>query len=114
MPALRTREEARERMTRMFEQLRDRLIPLDESKPLKGSKFRDWEEQADEIERTLTTAFMEERAGLEDNAQVAAAGRCPHCGSERVYLEKRNVKQERQTPHGAVVLEEQALPLPVL
>lgn len=107
MPARRTRQEARERLTQVFEQLRDRLIPLEESKPLKGALFREWEAQADELERTLTTVFLEERAGLEDNAGVSGAGRCPHCNSERVYLEQRTVQGERQTPHGPVVLEEQ-------
>lgn len=109
MPAQRTREQARERLTRVFEQLRDRMIPLDESKPLRGSLFREWEEQAQELQREMTTAFLEERAGLEDNARVTEnrAGRCPDCGSDQVYLEKRTIKQERQTPHGAVVLEEQ-------
>jgi hypothetical protein len=94
-------------LTQVFEQLRDRLIPAEEAKPLKGALFRDWEDQADELDRALTTVFLEERSALEDSAAVTGAGRCPYCASERVYLEQRTVKGERQTPHGPVVLEEQ-------
>jgi hypothetical protein len=107
MSAQRTRQEVRERLTKVFEQLRDRLIPLDESKPLKGALFRDWEEQADELDRAVTTVFLEDRAGLEDNATACRGGRCPFCNSDRVYLEKRTARGERQTPHGPVVLDEQ-------
>lgn len=42
MPARGTRQEARERLTQVFEQVRDRLIPLEESKPLQGALFREW------------------------------------------------------------------------
>ena len=108
MAALTDRQAARERLTRMFEALRDRLIPADESVPLKGGTFREWEDQADQIERGLCPAFLEERAALESNARVERAGRCPHCGSDRVYLIHGHHKSELRTPHGEVVMEQQS------
>jgi hypothetical protein len=85
----------------------DKLIPADESLPLHGGKFIEWEDQADELEQTLCTTFLEERSALEDSAQTDCGGRCPHCSSTRVYLIKQAQKVEVQTPHGAVVLYKQ-------
>lgn len=85
----------------------ERVIPVDESKPLRGGRFIDWEDQAEGFIRAVAPVLLEERVALEDNAQVAQAGRCSFCSSPQVYLEKRVVKEELQTPHGAVVLEQQ-------
>jgi hypothetical protein len=101
------RQQARQRLDAIYFALREKLIPVDESVPLQGGKFIDWENQADQIERELCTAFMEERAALEAGAQVENGGRCPHCGSDRVYLMKGESKVEVRSPHGPVVLHKQ-------
>jgi hypothetical protein len=107
MAAWRTRQQARERILATFAAALDRIIPGDESQPLRGGRFLDGEEQAEDFVQAVTPVLLEERAALEDNAQVSVGGRCPFCSSEPVYLEKRLVKQEVQTPHGRVVLEQQ-------
>jgi hypothetical protein len=109
MPARTTRKAARERILRAVLAELDRVIPEDESLPLRGRTFREWEDQADRFDRTVTAILLEERAALDASAQVKDGGRCPHCGSQRVYLEKnRPRKTEVQTPHGKVVLERQS------
>jgi DNA-directed RNA polymerase subunit RPC12/RpoP len=108
MAALTERKAARARITAVFHAALDRVLPADESVPLRGGTFLEWEQQADELERIVLPTFLEERAALADQARVEEGGRCPHCGSERVYLEKQRVRPvERQTPHGVVVLAEQ-------
>ena len=107
MSARTTRQEARRRVLADVTAALDRVIPADESKPLRGGTFASWEDQADDFARTITTALLEERAGLEDSAAVTVGGTCPHCGSGRVYLKARAVQGELQTPYGPVVLEQQ-------
>ena len=107
MPSRTNREQARQRLDSLYQSLRDKLIPADESVPLQGGKFIDWEDQADQIEKELCTAFLEERAALEADAQVSSGGRCPHCGSDRVYLMKEESKVEVLSPHGLVVMHKQ-------
>lgn len=101
------REQARQRLDAIYHCLRDKLIPADESTPLQGSIFLDWENQADQIEQQLCTAFLEERAALEAAAQVERGGLCPHCGSDRVYLMKEESKVEVRSTHGIVVMHKQ-------
>jgi DNA-directed RNA polymerase subunit RPC12/RpoP len=101
------REQARQRLDAIYASLRDKLIPADESVPLQGAKFIDWENQSDLIEKGLCTAFLEERAALESAAQVQSGGRCPHCSSDRVYLMKEASKVEVLSPHGPVVMPKQ-------
>jgi len=108
MPALTTRKAARERILKAVMAELDRVIPPDESAPMRGRTFREWEDQADQFDRTVTTILLQERAALDASAQVSGGGRCPSCGSERVYLEKKDPrKTEMQTPHGKVVMERQ-------
>ena len=106
MPARTTRREARERAVKEFMASLDRVIPADESMPLRGRTFRDWEDQVEELIRQTAPTLLEERAALEDNARVepGGAGNCPHCGSGRVYLEARETKPGVLGPHGEVVL----------
>ncbi len=107
MPARKTREQARARAIAVFMASLDRMIPADESVPLRGSTFRDWEEQAAAVRRAVLPTLLEERAALEGNALVESAGRCPHCGSERVYLERQESSPEVLSPDGPVVLPRQ-------
>ena len=106
MPARRTRGQARERAIAAFMASLDRVIPADESVPLRGRTFRDWEDQAEEVRKAVLPTLLEERAALEDNARIepGEAGRCPHCGSGRIYLERSETHPEVTSPHGPVVL----------
>ena len=107
MAARRTRAESRERLRKIFEAELDRLVPEDASQPMKGRTFRDFEMQGITLKEALVPALLEEFAGLDESAEVASAGRCPHCGSDRTYLEKEVVKKEVRSPDGPVVLERQ-------
>jgi DNA-directed RNA polymerase subunit RPC12/RpoP len=107
MPARTTRKEARARILATMEAALDRMIPLDEEVPLKGATFADFEDQVETLARTALPVALEERAALESNAEVVTAGRCPHCGSDRVYLEKQVTVPEVRSAHGPVVLPKQ-------
>lgn len=105
-----TRQQARARLDAIYATLRDRLIPPDEAASLGPDKFIAWEDQADQIERELCGAFLEERAALAESARVDGPRHCPHCNSPRVYLIKRDDpagQVELLTPHGPVVLHKQ-------
>lgn len=109
MAARTTREEARQRAIAAFMSSLDRIIPADEAVPLKGATFRDWEDQVGQMRRAVLPTVLEERAALADNARVepGAAGHCPHCGSDSVYLEKQTTVPEVLTPDGPAVVEKQ-------
>ncbi len=107
MAALTDRQQARERLSQVFQSILDKMIPADESVPLAGKKFVDWEDLGDEVDRTLVPVFLEERAALEASAHADCGGRCPHCHCDRVYLIKAAQKVEVLTPHGVVVLNKQ-------
>ncbi len=107
MSARSTRQEARARILGAFTAQLDRLIPEDESVPLKGATFADFEDQVETLAQAALPVALEERAALESNAEVETAGRCPHCGSEGVYLEKAVTQPEVRSRHGPVVLHKQ-------
>ena len=107
MPARTTREQARQRAIDAFAASLDRIIPPDPSVPLRGSTFADWEGQVAEMRRAVLTTVLEERAALEENAEVASGGHCPRCGSERVYLERGEADAEVLSPDGPVVVRKQ-------
>jgi hypothetical protein len=107
MAALTDRQKARERLSQVFQSILEKMIPADEAVPLAGSKFVEWEDLGDEVDRTLVPVFLEERAALEASAHAECGGRCPHCHSDRVYLIKQVGKVEVLTPHGVVVLNKQ-------
>ncbi len=100
MSARTTRQEARARLLAGFEAELERLIPADESVPLKGSRFTDFEDQVEALARSTLPAVLEQRAALEPNACVEGGGRCPRCGSLRVYLEQRQTLAKVLSPHG--------------
>ena len=107
MPARTTRQEARARILAAFAAQLDRVIPEDESVPLKGATFADFEDQVETLAQAALPVALEERAALESSAEVEAAGRCPHCGSQGVYLKKEGTQPEVQSRHGPVVLYKQ-------
>ena len=107
MAALKTRQEARERVRQVFSAALDRVIPADASKPLRGVTFLEFEDQVEELVRAVAPTLLEERAALEPNAAVEEVGRCPHCGSRRVYLRRDTLQPEIHSPHGPVVLRKQ-------
>ena len=107
MPARTTRQEARARILATVVAQLDRMIPVDEEVPLKGAAFADFEDQVEALARGALPVVLEERAALETNAEVDAAGRCPHCGSGRTYLEKQVTQPEMLSLHGVVVLPKQ-------
>lgn len=107
MPARRTRQEARDRITQVFQAELDRMIPPDGSVPLKGGKFRDWEDQVARIRQALLPVILEERSALEQSAEVKSGGHCPYCQSDAVYLEKQVTPQEIHSPDGKVLIEKQ-------
>jgi hypothetical protein len=107
MPARTTRKEARDRLLKTIVEALDRIIPEDESKPLKGTTFGSWEDQADAFKQAVIPTLLEERASLERNARVEQGGVCPFCGSDSVYLEKQTTCPEIIAPDGPVVIEKQ-------
>lgn len=107
MPARISRQEARDAARKAFEASLDRIIPADETKPLKGGKFIDWENQIEQMAQAVLPTVLEQRALLEESAQVEQAGHCPHCGSDRTYLEKQTSSPEIISPHGPVIIEKQ-------
>ena len=111
MGALTDRAAARRHMMATFEKALDQVIPLDESRPLRGRTFQEWEQQADEFDRAVTTTLLEQRALLEDSAKAEPGelGHCPYCRSDRLYLQPDPRPQEMQTPHGLVVLGHQSV-----
>jgi len=78
MPAITTRQEARERLLKIALSAIDRVVPADGSVPLRGATFSDFENQSYSAGEALLTAMMEERAKLERNASVEEPGLCPH------------------------------------
>jgi hypothetical protein len=107
MAARTTREQARQRMIQTFMASLDKVIPADETVPLKGRTFLEWEMQAEQLKRAVIPTLLEERSALEDNARAAEGGHCPHCGSASVYLEKQTTQSEVRSPDGPVVVEKQ-------
>ena len=107
MSARSTRQEARARILAAFTAQLDRVIPEDEGVPLKGATFADFEDQVETLAQAALPVALEERAALELNAEVQSAGRCPHCGSQGVYLEKEVTQPEVRSRHGPVVLHKQ-------
>lgn len=104
-----TRQAARDRVRAALEKKLDEIIPADESIPLRGRTFLEWEDQADDFDQTVTSTLLEERAALEASATVEREqlGCCPHCGSDRLYLRSETHNETRQTAHGEVVLTHQ-------
>src|SRR5207302_5862482 len=106
-PARTTRQQARQRAIDAFMASLDRIIPADESVPLRGSTFLDWENQVAQMRRAVLPTVLEERSALEPTAEVEAGGHCPHCSSDAVYLERQATRPEVLGPDGPVSFERQ-------
>jgi hypothetical protein len=111
MAARTTRQEARDRIVKSFMDSLDKIIPPDEAVPLRGKTFLDWERQADAMRKAVMPTVLQERAALDESAQVdaAAAGKCPRCGSDRIYLDHGGHEGQKEviSPHGPVVVAKQ-------
>lgn len=107
MPARTTRQEARARIMAAFAAQLERVLPADETIPLKGATFADFEDQVETLAQAALPVALEQRAALAPGAQVDRAGRCPYCGSGAVYLEKEQTQPEVQSRHGRVVVHKQ-------
>ena|SRR5579872_1023855 len=109
MPAITSRQAARERLMKVAQTAIDRLVPSDERIPLRGSTFADFENQSYEVGDEILAAMMEERAKLAQTARVEWAGHCPYCGSKRTYLEDNGAGKgnEIRSPSGPVLIEKQ-------
>lgn len=107
MPARTTRQEARQRMIETFMASLDKVIPPEESVPLKGRTFLDWEKQAEQLKRAVIPTLLEQRAALEPSAMAEQGGCCPYCGSDSVYLEKQSSQVEVHSPEGPVLIQKQ-------
>lgn len=108
MSALTTRQAARERLLRHLQAEVDRRIPADESIPIKGSTFLDFENMAEKVSNDFYAVLLEECVALSGQARrVPTLGRCPHCSSPRVRQIEQAKPSEVRTPRGVVVLSEQ-------
>jgi len=107
MPARTTRQQARQRMIETFMASLDKVIPPEESVPLKRRTFLDWEKQAEQLKRAVIPTLLEERAALEHSAMAEQGGCCPYCGSDSVYLEKQTSQVEVHSPEGPVLIQKQ-------
>ena len=108
MATITTRQAARERIFRQLQAEVDRLLPADETVPLKGSTFMEWENQAERASNDLYVTILEERAALAQGARPMI-GRCPHCSSPRVREVGESKQKEVRTPRGVVVMSQGTL-----
>ena len=83
------------------------MIPSDESVPLKGATFLEWEEQVAQVRQAVMPTLLEERCALEHNARVLEGGRCPFCSADGAYLKKEETRPEALSPDGPVVITKQ-------
>jgi hypothetical protein len=102
-----SRQEMRERLDGVYQRVRDKYLPADESQPVKDGKFWEWEQLADEFDRELTAAFLEALAGLSSVAALDVPGSCPFCASSNTKWLEEEGQRERQSKHGAVVVPRQ-------
>jgi hypothetical protein len=96
MPALTSRQQARRAAVKAFMSELDRIIPPDQTVPLKGAKFVDWEDRFERLVRTVAPTVLEQRVALQDGAAVDSAGRL-----RRSYNRHSRLSRHRQpaSPH---------------
>jgi hypothetical protein len=99
------RSESRRRIEEVVGRAVGGVIPADEAVGLRGRTFCDFEDQIYAAGRTMMTAMFQERLALDLAAWQESGGHCPHCGSERVYLEKELFRREVLSPVGPLTLQ---------
>ena len=102
MPVKQTRQQVLEQLRAKFDAALEKVIPADESQPLRGRTFSDFEDQVEEASRTVAVEMLQRRAELDAMAWEENPGLCPHCDSDRVYLEKQTTAREFRSPAGLV------------
>ena len=102
MPSKPTRQQARQKIDSAFQAALSKVIPADERSPLRGRTFSDFEDQVEEAGRTVMTEMLQQRADIDALAWEGNPGLCPHCDSERVYLEKQTTVREYRSPAGVL------------
>jgi hypothetical protein len=80
MAARTTRQAARERLQNVFQESLDRLIPPDESVPIRGHTFLEFENQVEAMADLLLPTALEERSALQTNARVERGACVPFAG----------------------------------
>jgi len=105
MPPSGSRREARARLLRQFEAALDRLLPEDESVPLRGRRFADFEEQVEALGDALTASMLQERLELDPAAAASSPGRCPRCGAAEVRWRDERTRTEYLSRRGPVVVD---------
>jgi hypothetical protein len=100
MPSKPTRQQSRQKIDSVFQTAMSKVIPADEHKPLRGRTFSDFEDQVEEAGRIVMTEMLQQRAELDAMAWEEHPGLCPHCDSDRVYLEKQTTIREFRSPAG--------------
>jgi hypothetical protein len=99
------RSESRQRVEETAKRVLDGVIPADEAVGLRGRTFNDFEDQVYAAGREFVLAMLKERVALDAAAWQEKGGLCPHCGSDRVYLEKEPVQKKVLSPYGPLILE---------
>lgn len=99
------RSESRQRIEETAKRVLEKVIPADEAVGLRGRTFSDFEDQVYSAGRELMLAMLKERIALDLAAWQEKGGLCPHCGSDRVYLEKEMVQREMLSPVGRLKVE---------
>ena len=100
MPSKPTRQQSCQKIDSAFQSALSKVIPADERTPLRGRTFCDFEEQVEEAGRTVMSEMLQQRAELDAMAWEENPGLCPHCDSDRVYLEKQTTFGEFRSPAG--------------
>jgi hypothetical protein len=102
-----TRQEAWEHVFQTVQGWVDRMIPEDQSQPVRDGLFWAWEEMADAFDREATAALLEAWAGLSGQGQRAHPGACPACGCLRTRWLDADQQQERPSRPAVVVVPRQ-------
>lgn len=105
MSGLSLRSESRRRIEETVSCAVGEVIPADEAVGLRGRTFNDFEDQVYAAGRAFMIAMLQERLALDVAAWRETGGVCPHCQSDRVYLEKEITQREVLSPAGPLTLQ---------
>ena len=108
MSTMTSRQAARERILKQIQGEVDRLLPADESVPLQGRTFLDFENVAERVSNDLYVTIVEERVAL-SGLDRPTVRRCPHCSSPRLRQAQKAGGKEVRTPRGVATIEEPTL-----